>query len=82
MLEQVRDAIDLGSEDILWLRDAYGIVFADVDYGRVGAVPWLTKVKPMHIEAICEVDPERREKVLMRTLHELAAELKGGRSEN
>src|SRR5690606_593859 len=39
LLEPVRAAIDHGSEDVLWLRDAYGIVFDGIDYSRITPAP-------------------------------------------
>ncbi len=78
LLEPVRAAIDHGSEDVLWLRDAYGIVFDGIDYSRITPAPPAPdrkkkKDRPAGIEAICEVDPERRQEMLMRILHALAA---------
>lgn len=34
-LPRVADAIDYGSADALWLRDEFGVVFPDFDYGRL-----------------------------------------------
>jgi hypothetical protein len=83
LLEPVRTAIDLASDDLLWLRDAHGIVFDGIDYDRIVA-PILpireTKHRPKRIDEICVIDPERREKLMMRTLHALATETKAARS--
>jgi hypothetical protein len=71
----VRDEIDLASDDLLWLRDVYGIVFDGIDYGCIVA-PDLpireTKRRPKSIGEICEIDAERYDDVLMRTMHALA----------
>lgn len=77
LLGHVRDEIDHGSSDILWLRDAHGVVFDGIDYGAVAA-PTLPfhelKRRPKRIEEICVIDPARREKLLMRAMHALAAD--------
>jgi hypothetical protein len=70
LIEAIREAVDLASEDILWLRDRHGIVFDGVDYGRVGTA--LLTTRPERIESICVVDPDRREALLMRTVQALA----------
>jgi len=76
LLASVRDEIDLASADLLWLRDAYGIVFDEIDYERIVA-PDLPvremKRRPKSIGEICEIDAARYEKVLMRSMHALAA---------
>jgi hypothetical protein len=82
LLPEVRAAVDGASEDVLWLRDTHGIVFDGLDYDRVAAVPppqrvvgedgRRRKVRPDGVEAICAVDPERRQDLTMRVMHALA----------
>lgn len=82
LLPAVRDAVDGASDDVLWLRDTYGIVFDGLDYDRVAAVPppprevgadgCRRKVRPAGIEEICIVDPDRRHELTMRVMHGLA----------
>ena len=83
LLEPVRAAIDLASDDLLWLRDAYGIVFDGIDYDRIVA-PALPiremKQRPKRIDEICVIDPERLDKLTMRTMHALATDPKSARS--
>jgi hypothetical protein len=83
LLGPVRDEIDRASDDILWLRDVHGIVFDGIDYAAV--VPPArpvreTKRRAKRIEEICVVDPVRREKVLMRAMHSLAADSPAGKA--
>lgn len=83
LLPTVREAVDSASEDVLWLRDTYGIVFDGLDYDRVAAVPppprvvgadgRRRKVRPAGVEEICVVDAERRHELTMRVMHALAA---------
>ncbi len=79
LLEPVRDAIDLASDDLLWLRDTYGIVFDGIDYDRIVApsVPIREmKYRPKRIDEICVIDPERLDKLTMRTMNALATDPK------
>jgi hypothetical protein len=74
LLEPVRAAIDLASADLIWLRDVYGIVFGGIDYDRIvaPAMPIREmKHRPKRIDEICVVDPERLDKLTMRTLYAL-----------
>lgn len=77
LLDPVREAIDLASDDILWLRDAHGIVFAGIDYDRVVAPEGPireTKQRLRRVEEICVIDPERRDRLTMKTMRVLAGE--------
>jgi hypothetical protein len=79
LLDPVRSAIDLGSLDLLWLSDTYGVVFDGIDYDRIVA-PSLPiremKYRPKRIDEICVIDPKRLDKLTMRTMHLLATEPK------
>jgi hypothetical protein len=83
LLAPVREEIDRASEDILWLREAYGVVFDGIDYDAVVA-PLLPvremKRRAKRIEEICVVDPARREKVLMRAIHVIASDSPSAKS--
>lgn len=83
LLDPVRAAIDLASDDLLWLRDVHGIVFDGIDYDRIVA-PALPiremKQRPKRIDEICVIDPERLDKLTMRTMHALATDPKLRRS--
>ena len=57
-LPQVRELIDQSSVDLIWLRDAFGIVFGGIDYAAIAAAPGF---RPKTVADICIVDPERRE---------------------
>ncbi|MCB1500789.1 MAG: hypothetical protein KDK07_13535 [Bauldia sp.] len=77
LLDPVRDAVDLASDDLLWLRDAYGIVFAGVDYDRIappdGPIRDI-KQRLGRVEEICVIDPVRRDKLTMKTMRVLAGD--------
>ena len=62
LLPDMKDRIDHGSPDILWLRDTYGIVFSDIDYDRISDQSWAAVAKT--VDDICAVDKKRRFKVL------------------
>jgi hypothetical protein len=83
LLDAIREEIDLQSNDLIWLRDTYGIVFDGIDYDRIVA-PVLpireTKRRPQGIAEICEIDPERYEEILMRTMQALASGPRSSRS--
>lgn len=57
LLPEVRDLIDRSSVDLLWLRDAHGIVFDGIDYAAIAPAPGF---RPKAVAEICRVDPERR----------------------
>lgn len=83
LLAPVREAIDLASNDLLWLRDTFGIVFDGIDYERiVRPDPPIREMKrrPKRIDEICVIDAERREMLVMRTLHALATDPKPAHS--
>lgn len=79
LLDPVRSAIDLASDDLLWLRDVHGIVFDGIDYDWILA-PALpvraTKQRPKRIDEICVIDPVRLDRLTMRTMHALATDPK------
>jgi hypothetical protein len=71
--DHLREALDQGSPELLWLRDRFGVVFSGVEYGRIGALrpdEWPT---PSRVDDICHVDPTRRESLLLEVLHDLSA---------
>jgi len=63
----IAEMVDYASDDPLWLRDVHGIVFPDFDYtpleeGRRVAPP----ERPLALDEIVLVDPERRRALLER----------------
>ena len=65
---EIAEAIDYARPDPLALRDAWGLVFPDLDYGRLarrGAAAMLMDRlaafrRPPGLEAVVEIDPARR----------------------
>lgn len=65
--------IDHEREDLLWLRDTFGVVFSDVDYSRIsttGGINPLARFK--RVEDLCAVDPDRKAKLRDKALRETA----------
>jgi hypothetical protein len=72
---QIADMIDYGRRDPLRLRDAYGLVFPDLDYGRLERTigpgralsPLLRDLwRPWRLEEIVVLDPAMRAAILDR----------------
>jgi len=59
--EEVADAIVAKSRDLTWLRDKWGIVFPDVDYGLVGVEPQLNFTSLQKVSVFCQVNRDRLE---------------------
>lgn len=68
--QTVADAVTRSSEDLLWLRDARGIAFPGIDYSAIDGRMPEDVAGLREIAQICEVDPVRREVLLMRLLHD------------
>lgn len=67
---EVRERVVRSAIDLPWLLERYGIRFDGVDYERkFGRGP--EPEKPRSVEEVCELDPVRRERLLMRLLAEL-----------
>ena len=74
---EVASAVTRASEDLLWLRDCHEIEFSGVDYDSIDGVMPEEVSSLRRIDEICEVDPLRRDELLMRLLHPgLEAQLK------
>lgn len=71
LLPHVADGIDRLSEDVLWLRDRFGVRFSGLDYDRVGAAPEMSP-PPVRVADICPVDVDRREALLAAAMRVLA----------
>lgn len=63
---KLKDKIDHGSPDILWLRDHFGVEFEGINYDRISAEPWGVKFR--RVERICVVDKRRRNILLNKAL--------------
>ena len=57
LLPALRARIDQSSADLIFLRDAFGIVFEGIDYGAIATAEGL---RPDSVGDICSVDAERR----------------------
>lgn len=66
----VAKQVDQSSEDALWLKERFGIEFADLDYARIGDANECKSAA--RIEDICPVDSERRELLLMHVVSYMA----------
>ena len=77
-LPKVADAIDYGSTDALWLRDEFGVVFADFDYGRLerGELEEPNSSVPAGLDGLFVFDRER-----YRTLLESLIETEWSKTE-
>lgn len=64
------ERINQGSPDLVWLRDAYGIVFDDVDYTRVGDMADVPRFD--RLEDICRIDPDQKTRTALHVAHVLA----------
>lgn len=71
LLPALKDRIDHGSPDILWLRDRFGITFPGIDYDRISNKSW--DARPQKIEEICVVNKTRRLQVLNAAVFHLAS---------
>jgi hypothetical protein len=71
--EKIARKVDEGSEDLLWLRDTYGIVFDGIDYARIS--PLKSRSRPKQLDDICEIDSQRKADLTLHTLHHLAGDL-------
>ncbi|GGL78847.1 sulfotransferase family protein [Wenxinia marina] len=69
----IADRLDHDSPDLGWLRQVHGVTFAGIDYDRVGSgdegAEW--ELRPISVEEICPVDPERRTRLLNLAIREL-----------
>src|SRR4029077_586425 len=65
---EVAEAIDAMSRDeLIWLEDAFGVVFDGLDVARLSP-PGGRRLKPQAVENICEIDQEKRDRLLMLVL--------------
>ena len=65
---EVAEAIDAMSRDeLIWLEDAFGVVFDGLDVSRLSP-PGRRRFKPQTVENICEIDQEKRDRLLMLVL--------------
>ena len=71
--EDFARAIDEGSVDLIWLRDAHGIVFDGIDYARIA--PMASHRRPQRIEEIREFDKARELEAALHAFRHLADEL-------
>jgi hypothetical protein len=72
MHENVRDFVNGASVDLLWLRDAHGIVFSDVDYDRISdGVSPPPSLPAQTVADICTLDEARRDRMLAAILESL-----------
>jgi hypothetical protein len=72
------DYLARASEDLLWLRERYGVEFDDIDYGsikgKLAAPP-----PPQEISDICALDAALRDRLMMRVANRLARKSTAGR---
>jgi hypothetical protein len=69
--DHIAQMVDLGSTDLLWLRDTHGITFDGVDYAAIHRPA--TRHEPLpRVDCICPVDDDRREELLWGAVHHLA----------
>ena len=52
---------------MIWLKDAFGVVFDGLDVSRLSS-PGKRRFKPQAVENICEIDQEKRDRLLMLVL--------------
>src|SRR5262245_57414050 len=66
---EIAMTVDLLSKDVLWLKDTFGVSFAGLDESSMkGKVPQLPQ--PQAVDEICEVDSDKRDRLLMLVLHQ------------
>jgi hypothetical protein len=65
--ESLKDAVDHCSVDLLWLRDAYSIVFENINYDLIS--PRDIGFKPHRVEDICTVNEKLRARLALHALH-------------
>jgi hypothetical protein len=74
---ELAQTIDEGSTDLLWLRDAHGIVFEGIDYERIA--PMAVRRRRPRLDEICAIDAGREAELGLFALRHLA-ELALGRA--
>lgn len=78
--EQVATYVDNSSVDLLWLRDRFGVAFADVDYDAIRSdLPPLAP--PEHVGDVCAMDPTRRAALTDALLSDLSNTVDEGRGD-
>lgn len=75
---ELKDRIDHGSADLLWLRDRFGIEFKGIDYTRIASEPW--QEAPRKVGDICEIDKKRLRKLLNTAIYLLTSPGEGANS--
>lgn len=66
----VAEAVTCASDDLLWLRDAKGIVFGGIDYGAINGRMSEAIAGYCEIDQICDVDAAQRDMLLLRLVNE------------
>jgi hypothetical protein len=66
----VHEALVRSAVDLPWLLDTHGIRFPDVDYSAEFSRP-LDRPRPTEINEVCQVDFDRRDKLMMLLLQRL-----------
>lgn len=72
---ELRERLDQGSPDLLWLREAHGVSFAGVDYDRIDSKVW--SFEAHRVEDICIVDKKRKRRILNRAIMALTERRRG-----
>ncbi|PWJ12906.1 hypothetical protein [Jannaschia seohaensis] len=71
------DRLDHGAPDLLWLRDAHGLVFDGIEYDRIETGDWRKRFGAL--DEVCLLDPARREALAQRGFQEMATALEAHR---
>ncbi len=64
---EVSDFIDHSSTDLIWLRDRYGILFAGVDYSKVGERN-NNYISALKVDEICQVSGIQLQRIQLHAL--------------
>jgi hypothetical protein len=67
---EVAETIDaMSRDDVVWLKESFGVSFDGLDVSRLNGVG-RRRLKPHTVESICEVDREKRDRLLMLVLRQ------------